>query len=1176
MSLLTSGWKSRSRWGATHPGTRLVLVVFCFSFLLAYALNRSHPAKSLALRPLELRGQWICAPGGDSYSGYFRKQFNVNGTIKHAWMVVAAKDGFEVSVNRNPIGRHYLWRPTRPFQNGGSESGQRLSHQNSALALNFPREYQWTGHESWMLPTYVEFTGKLQVGQNVICVEVESRGRPASANFYGEILLTSGKKIVICSDRTWKSEPVPPGRQYVDWTELTYRDWQWRNADIASVDIRKVWRSLPEEIYSTPFQGKWMQAVQDLEVPEPKFVTHLHLVGSIDEAWMRVLSNRRYELFINDQKVVVQHRRPPDIDNGNWCLGRDSALDPVSRPELLDPDEVGQFFVGRSFENPRDAQANLEEFRNLKPKTHLPFRNYRTTNRAEAGGEFDPTRTISESRRTPITPELPAERPIANALKRDRAVGGYLAYSIHTLLRQGNNKIEVRLISEEDLNWSPSIAVDGQVTLMDRRRISLPSAEKWNSVVGRDIRPVDIRSDVDGRKSITPRLIYRGCAQDPETDWQGIQAMLVPVLACSVFGIMVWGIIVRLFRMVAARLSYNPSSGNATTMSVAAFDTVFVVFLASAAVLFCGVLVEMSFQERHEILWFVQGSAWNWILGLTVFMGFITGTIDLLSKTKCANLRQCVRTSLQSIVHLPETRVWSHLIFGVVLLCVLLRAYKLDLQPLDDDEYASTQAILAILQSGLPSFVPEGVYYTRSPLFHYLTAAVAYPFGGNLWSLRLQSVAWSVATIMLTYLFGSRLLGCKWTGFGAALLLSVHPFEVFTGHVIRFYQMQQFFALLTIYLFCRGFVSEQKQSYRIATLIAFLCAVLSQEISAVMGAALAIGYVVFAKDLGWQKNLRIIGVALAVMMVVALDFVAFKTLCLTRTEGVSPVAEASIQLHFWYPQNLFAIFLGYSRLHIVPSTFFLLGLPFAWKAGNRNARALVMFLIVGMLATNLLVSHVSLRYQYWLFPIWILVSLYCARALIHWIVGLAYRERAVSARYQVLRVSIIVSFMAAVLLSWSLWRIPGSYDLRLLGDSTGCIRWVKSQMRPGDKLAVSEPHTHAMFLEAGSVDYDIAVPLLYDFAVKKDGKLVDRNGGGEVLSNVDQLIDVFEKSDRVWILLNREKFRTRGKNMRWEYPGARFEVFLKQNCELKHRTYLWHAYLWDASRGHFVNFRKKQ
>ena len=135
---------------------------------------------------------------------------------------------------------------------------------------------------------------------------------------------------------------------------------------------------------------------------------------------------------------------------------------------------------------------------------------------------------------------------------------------------------------------------------------------------------------------------------------------------------------------------------------------------------------------------------------------------------------------------------------------------------------------------------------------------------------------------------------------------------------------------LTVYLFCRGFVAEQNQRYRIATIVVFLCAVLSQEISAVMAVPLLLGYVLFARDLGWRRNTQLLIISAAAILIIGLDLVAFKTLCLTRTEGVSPNVEASIKPHFWYPLNLFAVFVGYSRLHIIPSFFCFLGLPLFW------------------------------------------------------------------------------------------------------------------------------------------------------------------------------------------------------------------------------------------------------
>ena len=908
----------------------------------------------------------------------------------------------------------------------------------------------------------------------------------------------------------------------------------------------------------------WMQASSPDNFEQTRFVTCWDLDREVDEAWLRIVTNRRYELLVNDRRVSLNYDRPPDLDRGEWVLGHDSALDPISNPELLDPDEVGEFFGGRKFENPRDAQTDLEEFTRLKPKTHLPFRNYKTTNRAEDGGEFDPTRTLAESRSIPDKPDLPAEKPAPNSLKRDRSIGGYLAYNIRNLVRPGQNKIEIRCVPEGNFTWPARIAVDGWAGLVSGQEVSLPDAELWRTVdaTHQQQQPALIVGPAHIPGQHLPRMQYRGVANDPVFNSERFVASFLQIS----LGLLILLPIVFVTSMQVSK-TLRPQ-GILTALSA--------MMLVAVTALVCSVLVEMSWAERDEVLCFQRGYGWQICLGISALLACGLGLTDLVARCGFRGLRERGHRVSSRIQSMPDTRLWPHLILWVLLLAVLLRGYKLDWQPLDDDEYASTQAIMAILETGAPAFEADNVYYTRSPLYHYATAALAYPFGGNLWSLRVQSILWSIATILLAYFCGAHLLKSRWIGFAAMVLLAIHPFEVFTGHVIRFYQMQQFFALLTVYLFCRGFVAEQKQSFRMAMVVAFLCAVLSQEISAVMGVPLLLGYVLFAKDLGWSRNIQLIIISIAVVIIIVVDLFAFNTLCLTRTEGISPSMEASIKPHFWYPLNLFSVFIGYSRLHIIPSFFLFAGLPLIWREKSLNAFALVMFLLSGVLMTNLLVSHVSLRYQYWLFPIWILVSLLAIQLILKLLVGLIYRPETNLNRYVTTLGACSSVVLCAIIFSWSPWRTLQSYEAKQLGDSTGCVRWVQSQMCSGDKLAITEPHTHAACMEAGKVDYDIAIPLLYDFAVFQDGRLVDRNGGGELVSNLDDLIRLFEQEDRVWILLNREKFRTRGKNMRWEYPGARFEQFLRQNCELRHRTYLWHAYLWDARRGHYLNFRKQE
>ena len=1159
--------------------TGLTIGIFLFAMVafivvVGYSVALFRLSATQPLRTTEYESDWICAPGAPAHAGYFRKRFDLTGKVKHAWIKIVAADAFEISVNRNPMGRVFLWRPTRPFQTGTSEKGQVLQPQAPAMALNFPREYQWDGHDTWRLPSYIELTSSFQTGKNVVTIETESRSAPASVSFVGEIQMQNGTVIPIRSDESWLAESAIPGPQSMDWTEPGYWDKQWQHAIVTDGPANNGYRSHPEQIYSTSFAGSWLRHPATSNKSSVEFKTDWKIDRPVDEAWIRLLTNRKYELYINDQRVRVASVKPPDLDNGDWVFGRAAAFDPIAKPELLDPDEVGSSFVGTRFESPRKGHRNLGEFRNPFSPKLTPFRYIRTYNRAQAPGEWDPKRTLAESRRTPETPDLFPERPRPNALKHDTAIGGYLSYSVANLLRPGTNRIKVRCLDKADANWPTQIAVDGGMIATDGTPHDFPHDENWLASCdvaiqngAHEVGDVPVRKlgpALGAGKSI-PSMQYRGNALSPQQLDSLVPKSITQVCAVT--------LLVVALLLVA---TYFKEREDRVGSLICTSQMLYAMLLTATVTIGAGLLLECSWAERHEILWTITGSHWKVIFPIAIAASLLVGMLDLMGRSGFVALRDKGHSVFDLLRDLPHTKLWFHLCIWVLLLGVFLRAYKLDLQPLDDDEYASAQAVMAILETGSPGFVPDDVYYTRSPLFHYVTAAIAWPFGGNLWSLRLQSVMWGIGTAWLAYLCGSQLLKNRWVGFIAMLLICIHPFEIFTGHVIRFYQMQQFFALLTVYLFCRGFVTGQSQGYRVATLIAFLCAVLSQEISVAMGPSLLFGYLMFAKDLGWKKNITLGLISTCVVALIGLDFVVFQNLCLTRTEGVSPSIEAAVKPHFWYPMNMLSMFFGYSRLHVVASFFFVAGLPLLWREQNRNALALIAFLVSGIVLTNLLVTNVSFRYMYWLIPIWLLLSVDSMRLVLSTLVSVVYPAKEHLNRHASTLAVCVSICLVAIIASWSPWRIPGSYELRILGDSTGAVRWVNSQKRAGDRVAITEPHTHCAFMESGKCDYDLALPLLYDFAVMRDGKLVDRNGGGEVVSNVDQLVGEFADGERIWVLLNREKFRTRGKNMRWEYPGARFEMFVRKNCELKYRTYLWSVYLWDPSRGHFQPFRLQE
>ncbi|MFT4542339.1 MAG: hypothetical protein ACI835_004807 [Planctomycetota bacterium] len=334
--------------------------------------------------------------------------------------------------------------------------------------------------------------------------------------------------------------------------------------------------------------------------------------------------------------------------------------------------------------------------------------------------------------------------------------------------------------------------------------------------------------------------------------------------------------------------------------------------------------------------------------------------------------------------------------------------------------------------------------------------------------------------------------------------------------------------LVTVMFFLQGFVLGQKQSYQVLTIIAYLASVLSQELSALVGLQLGIAFLLFTRHTSWGNLMKLVVVAALAILAIVVDFAAFQTTCQTHTEGVSPNVEASIAPNFLQPYNTFSLFFGSTRLRLVLSVFFFLGFVYALRPRNRSVLALYFFVLSGALLTNLMVTHISLRYQYWAFPFWILLGVYGIRVTCLGLSRVALRRTGVK-RHPRLGPSLASLSFAVIILTIAPWRIPGFYSAKMYGDATGAFRYAKNQLRPGDQVVGTEPHSHAALIEAGQVDYYISVPLLYDFKVRVDGEMRGRNGGACVIGD---MLDVVTNHERDWLVVNREKLRLRGKNMR--------------------------------------------
>jgi len=1105
------------------------------SYCLLVALLPPEPVPTPFSFPAE--SAWITTSSKNQSTGCFRLDFTLSGEVINAWVALSTNGTYEVLANGDSVSQFFLWRRTRSFQTSLAEEGQKLSPAGAAMGVNYPREYQWKDHDDAELPIWIDLTTHLHAGHNVLGVEVESNGNTPALILAGEAELDTGEKVPLRSNSQWVAEPVPKRLPQNSWMETMTPTADWNHARELPWR-RSFWRVVPTGVFEEPFRGARIRSVV------PGSITWINqdvqLSQNPVEGFFRITTDAPFQIWINDSLVHPQTAYPSSLGYGPWFCREfsrsplDLALDASS--EALADDEVAAILPARQHENAanRDVSGN-----STVPDQFSPGG---TSSRPTTNGNIS---TSSDSRHIAPNPFVDLENPdrvVPPDLSRDRRKPEFLAYSITPLLRKGKNIIRIGLYKDEPeaagLSQNPFVAFDGAVKLPGNEAIAFSSGETTRFIVGGsgDDGEPGVKADNDGQipPELLPEKAFFGYVY-PERPWLLVSQALFFFFAATLF-LGVW--VCRPLASVLRRVR-TPCA-------------VLVGWIGA------GLLLRSAMLERSEALY------WRFPIAFFVLLGAGLGGAALVFALEH---RQEFCRQFRFRLKRPDMAwVWRILVGAGLALCFVSRAWQIDMQPPDEDEYASIQASLAIAQKGVPEY-QEGVWYTRSPAYHYLAGAVAAVTGGNIYTLRLLTVVFSCATAFLLCKLTRELTHNSFLALCALLLFSIHPFLIFTGHVARFYQQQQFFHLLVVYFFIRGFIANSGMRDRYLTVAAFFVATLSQEITVLELLPLTVSYLLFAQRRPWPDEIRLLVATGCALALIGLDLGFFKIQCLTALDGISPRIDATVGWSFERPANFLALLVGYSRLHVVLTAFLLAGLVLAWHTKNIRWNFLYLYFFLSIAVINLLITSRGYRFEYHLIPIWILLSMYgmgeCAKLLI------PGNERSTP------RLVLALGWLAVMVCSWSPWRILASYNSTLQADPVRALRYVANNLRAGDRVAISELYPQASLLELGHTDYDIAVPILYDFALRKKGKLVDRNAAAEVIGNLDELQRAFAKNQRLWIVFDRDQMHARGSGVRWEFPGGRIQLYLENNAHLMFRSSLWSVYLWDQDAGEYSTFREK-
>ena len=162
------------------------------------------------------------------------------------------------------------------------------------------------------------------------------------------------------------------------------------------------------------------------------------------------------------------------------------------------------------------------------------------------------------------------------------------------------------------------------------------------------------------------------------------------------------------------------------------------------------------------------------------------------------------RTTTGSCLSVPTVAAISCLL----IIGFWLRIHNLGLLGFIVDEGHQALAVNGILKHGYP-LVPSGVAYAWNLLYIYMQSFTALVFGLNEFSLRLPGVLFSLASIPLIYLFSRSLFDSK-VGLLSAFLLTFSVWEIEVSRFARAYAVYQFFYILSLFTFYKGFIKGER------------------------------------------------------------------------------------------------------------------------------------------------------------------------------------------------------------------------------------------------------------------------------------------------------------------------------------------------------------------------------
>lgn len=468
--------------------------------------------------------------------------------------------------------------------------------------------------------------------------------------------------------------------------------------------------------------------------------------------------------------------------------------------------------------------------------------------------------------------------------------------------------------------------------------------------------------------------------------------------------------------------------------------------------------------------------------------------------------------------------VW---LIAFTLLGLVLRLTMLEIDDLQADENVSYDAARGILRTGVPQST-SGIYYTRSPLYHYMLAGWLYLFGDTVAAARAFSVVLGTAVLPAVYLLVVTITRRPTIALLAVLIMAIDPWMIHLARNIRFYQQMQFFSIITIYFFIRGFIWQEGKSFQNYFFLFCTLSALSQEVFIVTFPGFCIAAFLFYRPFRLAENWNVVFGFAAMMIVIIFDLFVFAVVCLTPHVGIATSSASIMQFHVLFPYafpNTF--FIGNLRSSLLFSALFVIGVIGSFFRPVPAVVTLQVLIVATLVTVTVLVVQVAARYLFAIYPLLIITAVIAAddtiRRTAHMVM---LRARVATLLPTVRRWSAIMFAIAAslFLVNQDLYHLAKSYTGRInLAHKSG-FQYIADHYQAGDRIISASPMAAAIVLNR--LDYYLMNLVFFDEVYRTPAGVVDRWSGGTLISKVDQLRDVLLSNERVWLMVDESEVRT--------------------------------------------------